>query len=328
MGGMNGEQETNMGLVDQWIDDITNYQQLSVKTRRTYITDVKNAARIFGENGTSFTELRKEDLKQFLSTIKEETNRPEGLSHGRLKGIFSALNSMMEFLIYEEKTFHNPIPPFRKRYMKTYKNNTRASNRRQVPSTEDLAVMIAGITDHQHKALHLILAKTGMRRGEAHLLDIESVDLIEGSVTIARTGKRTPTKLPIDKECCDILHGYLARLHQFPRVEGERALFTNRNGTRASENTLYEWVVRDATRAGLHEAGADRLDMHKKFTPHHYRHWLTTTLRANGCPERVIRYIRGDSDHNIADRYDHLCWNEVVEEYIQAVSLMTVGRGY
>jgi hypothetical protein len=42
----------------------------------------------------------------------------------------------------------------------------------------------------------------------------------------------------------------------------------------------------------------------------------------------VIRYIRGDSDHNIADRYDHLSWNEVVEEYIQAVSLMTVGRGY
>ena len=47
---MNGEMEANMDLVDEWIDDITNYQQLSVKTRRTYITDVKNAARIFGKN--------------------------------------------------------------------------------------------------------------------------------------------------------------------------------------------------------------------------------------------------------------------------------------
>jgi len=109
-----------------------------------------------------------------------------------------------------------------------------------VPSTEELALMIAGIRDHQHKALHVLLAKTGMRRGEVHLLDIDSIDLVEGSVAVSRTGKRTPTKLPIDKECCDVLHNYLARLHQFPRVEGESSLFTNRNGTRASENTLYE----------------------------------------------------------------------------------------
>jgi integrase/recombinase XerD len=327
MDQVKSKMQSNFDLVEEWIEDITDFQQLSAKTRRTYISDVNNAARILGENDIEFTELTKDNLKSYLSAIRSETNRPEGLSHGRLKGIFSALNSMMEFLIYEEKTMHNPIPSFRKRYMKTYKNDTRASNRRQVPSTEDLALMIAGITDHQHKALHLILAKTGMRRGEAHLLDIESVDLIEGSVTISRTGKRTPTKLPIDKECSDFLHGYLVRLHQFPRVQGERALFTNRNGTRASENTLYEWVVLDATRAGLHEPGADRLDMHKKFTPHHYRHWLTTTLRANGCQERVIRYIRGDSDHNIADRYDHLSWSEIVEEYIKAVSLLTTERG-
>ena len=93
MGEVNGELETNMDLVDEWIDDITNYQQLSVKTRRTYITDVKNAARIFGENGTSFTELRKEDLKQFLQPSKK---KPATKSQPRTpESIFSALNSMM-----------------------------------------------------------------------------------------------------------------------------------------------------------------------------------------------------------------------------------------
>ena len=127
--------------------------------------------------------------------------------------------------------------------------------------------------------------------------------------------KRTPTKLPIDKEYCDVLHAYLSRLHMFTRNPEVQALFTNRNGNRASENTLYKWVLDDSIKAGLHEEGSDRLDMHKKFTPHHYRHWLTTTLRANGCPERVIRYIRGDSDHNIADRYDHLTWTEIHQEY-------------
>ena len=169
------ELKINMNLLEQWIDDITNYQQLSVKTRGTYITDVRNAARIFAKNRIAFTAIRKEHLKIFLSTIKKETKRLEGLSHGRLKGIFSALNSMMEFLLYEEKTLHNPVPPFRKRYMKTYKNNTRTSNRRQVPSTEELGLMIAGIRDHQKKSLHMILAKTGILKPSLRIISIASV---------------------------------------------------------------------------------------------------------------------------------------------------------
>jgi len=322
MDQVKSKMESNFDLVEEWIEDITDFQQLSAKTRRTYISDVKNAARILGENDIEFTELTKDNLKSYLSAIRSQTNRPEGLSHGRLKGIFSALNSMMEFLIYEEKTMHNPIPSFRKRYMKTYKNENRSSNRRQVPATEELAKMILGINNEQHKALHILLAKTGMRRGEVQMLNIQSINLIEGYVMVPKTGKRTPTKLPIDKECCDIIHIYLSRLHRFPRTKGEQALFTNRNGSRASENTLYEWVVKDAIVAGLHEENSDRLELHKKFTPHHYRHWLTTTLRANGCQERVIRYIRGDSDHNIADRYDHLSWEEIQLEYKSSMTLM------
>ena len=39
----------------------------------------------------------------------------------------------------------------------------------------------------------------------------------------------------------------------------------------------------------------------------------------NGCPERVISYIRGDSDRTIADRYDHLTWTEIHEEYLSHI---------
>ena len=60
------ELKVNMNLLEQWIDDITNYQQLSVKTQRTYISDVRNAARIFAKNGIAFTAIRKEHLKLFL----------------------------------------------------------------------------------------------------------------------------------------------------------------------------------------------------------------------------------------------------------------------
>jgi hypothetical protein len=40
---------------------------------------------------------------------------------------------------------------------------------------------------------------------------------------------------------------------------------------------------------------------------------------ANGCPERVISYIRGDSDRTIADRHDHLTWTEIHEAYMSHI---------
>ena len=56
-----------------------------------------------------------------------------------------------------------------------------------------------------------------------------------------------------------------------------------------SENTLYEWVVQMQHVQGLWRK-VYRLDMHKKFTPHHYRHWLKTRL------QMVVR--EGDSIHS------------------------------
>jgi hypothetical protein len=49
---------------------------------------------------------------------------------------------------------------------------------------------------------------------------------------------------------------------------------------------------------------------------------LTTTLRENNCTERVIRYIRGDAEHTIVDRYDHLKWDLIHEEYAASIGLI------
>ena len=67
---------------------------------------------------------------------------------------------------------------------------------------------------------------------------------------------------------------------------------------------------------------ASALEVHRKYTPHVYRHYLTTILRDNNCSERVIRYIRGDADASIVDRYDHLKWETISEEYCAAIDII------
>ena len=151
-------------------------------------------------------------------------------------------------------------------------------------------------------------SQAGIRRGELCALNLESVDVVEGRLTLPPKRKRSGRLIPIDLELATVLTAYLNRLPLYARAEGERALFTGRTGKRIGRNRVYDIVVTPAVRAGLHDTSTDRLEQHTKFTPHHYRHWLTTKLRQNGCSERVIRAIRGDADHSTADRYDHVTW--------------------
>jgi integrase/recombinase XerD len=314
-GGVESATARNGELIELYEVDLRVEQRKPKSTISCYMADVRNASRIFSDMGITFAEIRKEHLKQYVRTVRDETERPNGLQIGRLKNLFTSLNSMMEFLIYEEMAEVNVIPAYRRRYLKTYKTESTASTPRQVPLDEKLAEMIYDIHDPMNHALHLLLAKTGIRRGEAMSLDIESIHLVEKYILLKHTNKRTNRRIPFDAECADALERYLRSETSYRRLEGERALFVNRNGRRCDKNTISRMVNKPAEAHGLHDPGADRLDQHLKFGPHNYRYWFTTALRKRGCPERIIRFLRGDAEGTIVDRYDRIDWEDAVEAY-------------
>lgn len=305
----------NMRLVELYLEDLNDFMKENNNSYRSYHTDIINAARIFGEMGVTFPNIRKQHLKSFVKTLNKETKRPNGLSVSRQKYIFTVLNSMMEFLTYEELGEVNVVPAFRKRYLKTYKNNASNSTPKQVPITEVLSEMIYDIFDPKTRALHLLLAKTGIRRGEVMGLDLSSVNLIEKYILTDPATKRTNRQIPFDSECADALERYVKSPSSYRRMEGETAFFVNRNGVRCNKNTISRMINKPAEKHGLHDPTADRLEQHLKFGPHNYRHWFTTVLRKNGCPERIIRILRGDAEGSVVDRYDHVTWEEIVEAY-------------
>ena len=107
--------EENLRLVDLWEVDLRDFQQLTPHTIEGYLGDGRRAAEIFASANTSFTGLNKLVLRTYFTTIQQQTERPEGLSHARMKSIFTALNSLMEYLVYDELATVNPVPAFRKR---------------------------------------------------------------------------------------------------------------------------------------------------------------------------------------------------------------------
>ena len=86
-----------------------------------------------------------------------------------------------------------------------------------------------------------------------------------------------------------------------------------------SGNRRIEFVAKTVEQKQQYEE--KRVEMQFKSISDMIRFALDELIEGNdmSSPE-VIRYIRGDSHHNIADRYDHLGWNEIVVEYIQTIS--------
>ena len=110
--------------------------------------------------------------------------RKKGVSPRTLSAYFSAISSYYDYLIYEEALNKNPIPPFRKRYLANNRPKTNGGNIRQFISIDEMTQLIRQAENFLHMALMLVLAKTGVRKGELFAMDLADLDLDKGTIII------------------------------------------------------------------------------------------------------------------------------------------------
>ena len=312
--------EVNQDIIRRALHDL-ELQGKAPSTIACYRSDLNKCGMALAHLEISFAEITKKNLATLLQEVRVSESGKE-LSPGRLSGVFSALSSLIEYLVFHDEMESNPVPSFRKRYLTPYKRTRGLEVPRFCPTTEQVAKVISLAPNSRDKAIHMLFAKTGLRKKELRALDVKDVNMIEKYVMAKKTAKRTGRKLPLDDECCRFLAEWLHDRNFYKNSSTEPALFMSSLGSRIGRNKLGDLVTRDGLRAGLHDPSATARDVDRKFTPHVYRHYLTTTLRENNCSERVIRYIRGDADASIAaDRYDHLKWMNITNEYNNSISL-------
>jgi len=232
-----------------------------------------------------------------------------------LGSYYSALSSFYEYLVYEGLAPGNPVPGFRKRYLKTYKNRL-SSPRRKLISVEEMARLINTTLSIRDRALMAVLAKTGVRRGELLAMDVGDVDFGGGLINLKPRRKRSCLVVFFDEETAVLLARWL-RVRECYAVGGEGALFVGDRGRRLGRNMLYRIVVREAARVGVHDPGSRRLE--DRFTPHCFRHWFTTHLRRNGLSREFLKELRGDSRGEAVDVYDHIDLDELRQAYLAAI---------
>jgi integrase/recombinase XerD len=302
-------------VLEQFIMDC-KLRGLSEKTIIGYKSCISTFMNFLSTKGLSLGDVDNQVLKEFLGYLKFKRR----IKHKTVKEYFSALSALYDYLAFEDKVKSNIILPFRKRYLRQYKDDFEDPQRKLL-SIEEMARFVNSIMDPRDKAMVVLLAKTGIRRGELIRLDVDDIKWEDYSITLKPTPKRSNRVVFFDEEGAIVLRRWLkVREKLNPK---DRALFISYNTLeRISRNGVWNAIVKYAIRLGYHNPESPKLEDH--FGPHCFRHWFTTWLLRNGMTREYVKELRGDKRKEAIDIYHHIDKEELRKAYLAYIPKLGV----
>jgi integrase/recombinase XerD len=163
----------------------------------------------------------------------------------------------------------------------------------------------AGLRD---RAILEVLYGAGLRISELVGLDVDDVDLEEGSVKVMGKGSKERV-VPLGRFATRAVSSYLTRAR--PSLARERsgaALFLNQRGGRLTRQGADRVLKVAASGAGLK----------KRVTPHMLRHSFATHLLEGGADVRVVQELLGHASLATTQIYTLVTGERLREEYFAA----------
>ena len=181
-------------------------------------------------------------------------------------------------------------------------------------SVEEVKQLLASVShsdapeDKRDQAMMELLYASGLRVTELVSLNVEDIDLVEGSVRCLGKGAKERV-IPIHQNAVEVVKGYLKSGR--PLIVNRRsgsALFLNRRGERLTRQGFWLILKGHAGKAGIDT----------KITPHTLRHSFATHLLRGGAPLRHVQELLGHASITTTQVYTHLTSEHVRTEYDKA----------
>jgi integrase/recombinase XerC len=159
------------------------------------------------------------------------------------------------------------------------------------------------------RAILETLYSAGLRVSELTGLDLESLDLVAGLITVRGKGKRERLALlgPQSKSALKKwleARDFLARL----RTKAATAVFLNKNGTRLTSRSVGRLLEKYLPIAGLDS----------RSSPHTLRHSFATHLLDRGADIRGVQELLGHRSLATTQIYTHVTTTRLQESYQKA----------
>jgi integrase/recombinase XerC len=219
-----------------------------------------------------------------------------GLARTSIARRLATLRSFFRFMVRRGRARVNPA-----REVKTPRLPGRLPAHLPIDQSEALFRLPAGDDEagRRDRAILEVLYASGVRVAELSGLDVEDVDLRDGSVRVLGKGRKERI-VPLGGKAVEALRQYLG-----PREGSRGALFRNARGGRLTVRSLHRVVRARARAAGL--AG--------RVTPHTLRHTFATHLLDAGADLRLIQELLGHARLSTTQRYTHVSADRLAKVY-------------
>ncbi len=172
----------------------------------------------------------------------------------------------------------------------------------EVLSVEEIDMMIALLDlskpeGQRNKAMLETLYCCGLRVSELVGLKISDVSFEEEYVRVIGKGNKQRI-VPLGESTAKFIRIYLneVRCHISAKKTAEDILFLNKNGNKMSRVMVFLIIQQLKEKAGLH----------KKISPHTFRHSFATHLVEGGADLRAVQEMLGHESITTTEIYTHL----------------------
>lgn len=176
-----------------------------------------------------------------------------------------------------------------------YRNRPNALTIRQVKSLFDSIDRntILGIRDY---AVYALMYQTGLRVGEVHCLNLDSIDLDKNQISVIGKGNKIRILLLTD-EMHQVLVEYLAVRDFFHKADESTALFVSKKGNRLAIRTMEDNMKKLLIKANM--------KISFNVTCHSLRHSFASHLNDKDVDILVIQSLLGHSSTRSTEPYIH-----------------------
>ena len=284
-----------MDYLAAYLDHLAHERGLSPLTCENYGRDIRALQQLAGE--ITLQNLKTAHIRRFIATL-----HGRGIGGKSIARMLSAWRGFFAFLSRRHGIDNNPCvgmrPPKSAKTLPQALSPEQASKLVDISDDDTLAV-------RDHAILELFYS-SGLRLAELVSLNVDGLDLAEGTVTV--TGKGNKTRIvPVGRHAIEAIQTWLPQ-RTLLKTADETALFIGRTGKRltprAVQYRLKTWAIKQGIAGNVH--------------PHILRHSFATHVLQSSGDLRAVQEMLGHANISTTQVYTHLDFQHLAKVYDQA----------
>ncbi|GMR09061.1 MAG: tyrosine recombinase XerC [Gammaproteobacteria bacterium] len=285
----------NDSYIAGFISHIENERRLSPHSVSNYHRDVNKLLKFCQTSEISdWQELNNHHVRSFVASLHHK-----GLNGRTIQRILSAIRTFFNYLVRENVIRDNPA-----------RGVSAPRAPRRLPRTLDVDEMTSLLSINEKDSLACrdlamleLMYSSGLRLSELTRLDLQDIDLKEGTTIITGKGNKT-RMLPVGKFAIEAIRRWLLHRQQMTGVD-EKAMFIGRRGQRLGNRAVQQrfklWGIKQGINSHIH--------------PHRLRHSFASHLLESSGDLRAVQELLGHANISTTQIYTHLDYQHLAQVY-------------